>query len=215
MPTKPQVVDHPLARVLLTRLRDRRTGAPDFRAAVEGLTTILLVEALKDVETSAREVQTPLAPATGADLAQPVVFCPILRAGLGMVPPALRLLPDAEVRHVGLYRDEITLSPVSYYDRLGEADLADGVVVLLDPMLATAGTATAAVALLRQHNARDVRFVGLLGSPEGIEALSAADPEARVTLAAVDDRLSSQDDPWPPGFIVPGLGDAGDRQFST
>lgn len=210
------VSEHPLVRVLVTRLRDRATAPADFRGLVGRLTMLLLHEALADVVTVPHGVTTPLTASQGADLAAPIVFVPILRAGLGMADGALALWPDAEVRHLGLYRDEATLAPVVYYDRASGASLAGATVVVLDPMLATAGSAIAAVdRLTSQSGATDVRFVGLIGAPEGVAAFSAAHPDVPIHLAALDDRLTSQGDPWPPGYILPGLGDAGDRQFAT
>ncbi|MBK6768162.1 MAG: uracil phosphoribosyltransferase [Ardenticatenales bacterium] len=210
------VSQHPLVRALVTQLRDATTPPAAFRGLVERLTALLLHDALADVATVGVRVATPLAQVDGTALAAPIVLVPILRAGLGMADGALGLLPDAEVRHLGLYRDEATLRPVVYYDRASGRSLAGATVIVLDPMLATAGSAIAAIDLLMERSkATDVRFVGLIGAPEGVAALQAAHPTVPIHLAALDARLTGGDDPWPAGYIVPGLGDAGDRQFAT
>lgn len=211
----PHVSQHPLVRALVTRLRDRTTMPAEFRMLIDNATGLLLHEALADVALEATTVETPLAPAHGWSLSGPIVFVPILRAGLGMVDAATRLVPDGQVRHLGLYRDERTLEPVVYYNRLEPGDLAGTTVVLLDPMLATAGSAVAATGLVKAAGATDLRLVGLVGAPEGVRALAAAHPDVRVFLAALDERLTAGGDAWPAGYILPGLGDAGDRQFGT
>jgi len=212
---QPSVSQHPLVHVAVTRLRHRGTAPADFRTLVGIATGLLLYEALADLAVETAAVETPLATAPGWVLARPVAFVPILRAGLGMVDAATRLVPDSQVRHLGLYRDERTLEPVVYYSRLAAGDLADTTVVLLDPMLATAGSAVAATGLVKAAGATDLRLVGLVGAPEGVRALAAAHPDVRVYLAALDDRLTGAGDTWPAGYILPGLGDAGDRQFGT
>lgn len=210
-----KIVDHPLARIMLTRLRDQSTGPAEFRALVGTLTATLLHAALADLDLTPVAVTTPLASAPGWDLARPLAFVPILRAGLGMAEAAQRHAPGAVVWHLGLYRDEATLEPVVYYSRLGAGALSDATVVVLDPMLATAGSAIAAVDLLHAAGADDIRYVGIVGAPEGVRALAAAHPRVPVHLAALDDRLTGPGDAWPAGYILPGLGDAGDRQFGT
>lgn len=207
---------HPLVQAMVTRLRTATTEPAAFRGLVARLTGLLVHEALADVAVVDAEVRTPLAPAAGVALAAPIVFVPILRAGLGMADGALAVWPDAEVRHLGLYRDEATLTPVVYYDRSSSRRLDGATVVVLDPMLATGGSAAAAVDVVtRRCGATDVRFVGLIGAPEGVAALAAAHPNVPIVLAALDTRLTGSGDPWPPGYILPGLGDAGDRQFAT
>lgn len=207
---------HPLVHVLVRQLRDVGTAPTAFRSLVARLTMLLLYEALADVATAPRAATTPLATAEGRRLAAPIVLVPILRAGLGMADGALNVWPDAQVLHLGLYRDEATLEPVTYYDRVTGRDLSAATVLVLDPMLATGGSASAAVEVLRTRSAaRDVRFVGLIGAPEGVAALTAAHPGVPIHLAALDERLTGAGDPWPPGYILPGLGDAGDRQFGT
>lgn len=210
-----QRVDHPLLKVQLTRLRDHRTPAADFREALDIAAGFLVSAALADLETIAQPVQTPLQEATGYALSKPLVLVPILRAGLGMLSAALRVAPDATVWHLGLYRDETSLQPVIYYSKIGQANLSDCTVLVLDPMLATAGSALAALELLQQAGARDLHLAALVAAPEGLASLAARFPTVQVTVAAVDERLSSVGDPWPAGYIMPGLGDAGDRQFGT
>jgi uracil phosphoribosyltransferase len=209
------VSSHPIVRVLVSRLRNRDTDSATFRHIVTELTTLLIVEALADLSLVDEPLLTPLGPTTGARPACPIVFVPILRAGLGMAEASARLLPEAPICHLGLYRDEETLQPVTYYDRVPHHGLEQAITVLLDPMLATAGTATAAIDVVRRHGAADIRFVGLIGAPEGVAALTEAHPDTRIFLAALDERLTTSDDPFPPGYIWPGLGDAGDRQFGT
>jgi uracil phosphoribosyltransferase len=211
----PQICDNPLVRVLVTRLRDRSTGPEEFRALLGTVTSHLLHEALADLALAPISVETPLMLTTGWALARPLAFVPILRAGLGMAEAAARAAPGARVWHLGLYRNEATLEPVVYYNRLAPGALADTTVVVLDPMLATAGSAIAAARLLKAVGATDLRFVGLVGAPEGVRALAEAHPDMRITLGALDERLTGPGDAWPTGYILPGLGDAGDRQFGT
>lgn len=208
-------VDHPLLKVQLTRLRDHRTPPAAFREALDIAAGLLVAAALTPLETTALQVRTPLQEAQGHALARPLAFVPILRAGLGMLAAALRLAPDAAVWHLGLYRDEASLQPVTYYSKINQTDLSDCTVLVLDPMLATAGSALAALALLQQAGARDLHLAALVAAPEGLAALAARFPTVPVTVAAVDERLSGAGDPWPAGYIMPGLGDAGDRQFGT
>lgn len=211
----PHICDNPLVRVLVTRLRDRSTGPEEFRALLGTVTSHLLHEALADLDLAPISVETPLTATTGWSLARPLAFVPILRAGLGMAEAAARAAPGARVWHLGLYRNEATLEPVVYYNRLAPGALADTTVVVLDPMLATAGSAIAAAGLLKAVGATDLRFVGLVGAPEGVRALAEAHPDMRITLGALDERLTGPGDAWPTGYILPGLGDAGDRQFGT
>jgi uracil phosphoribosyltransferase len=199
---------HPLAAVALARLREATTAPPAFRTALNQVAGLLVAEATADLPLEATTVTTPLATASAARLATPVVFFPVLRAGLGLLPAAQALLPEAPIWHVGLYRDEQTLQPVAYYERLPSLDPAAACYVL-DPMLATGGSALAVVRLLRARGARLIRLVAVLAAPEGLAALHGEAPDVRVHVAAVDDHLDAR------GFIVPGLGDAGDRQFGT
>ena len=202
------VVDHPLAGAKLTKLRDAATETEEFRRNVQELSILLLSEASRMWAVSEQAVQTPLEAARGAVLAKPVVFVPILRAGVGMLDGMLRMIPDAQVGHLGLYRDEKTLRPVSYYRRLPR-HIADAEVVLLDPMLATGHSACEAVTVLKTHGARSIRFVCIVACPQGIDQLQRAHADVPIFTAAVDAGLNEV------GYIVPGLGDAGDRYFGT
>jgi uracil phosphoribosyltransferase len=202
------VTGHPLLRHKLTVLRDRATPPPLFRDMVRDLTHLLLYEALADLAVDEVAVDTPLGPCAGHRLSERFGVVPILRAGLGMADAVLELLPAAEVWHVGLYRDHRTLQPVTYYNKLPPGPAVD-VALVVDPMLATGGSAVAAVDLVRRWGAKRVRFVGLIAAPEGVRALTTAHPDVPLFLAAVDSHLNED------GYIVPGLGDAGDRQFAT
>jgi uracil phosphoribosyltransferase len=199
---------HPLLLDKLTRLRDQSTPPEAFRALVRDLTRLLFVESVADLRLTDQPVRTPLADFVGKRVADRVGLMPILRAGLGMVDPILELLPEARVWHLGLYRDHDTLRPVTYYSKL-PAPLDLDVCLILDPMLATGGSALAAVEILKQAGARRLKFLGLIAAPEGIAALSAAHPDVAIHVGAIDARLDEK------AYIVPGLGDAGDRQFAT
>ncbi len=202
------VSTHPIVLHELSVLRDRNTPPAVFRQALHRVALALLQAATGDLDTRKVIVQTPLESAEGLALNVRVGLAPILRAGLGMVEAGLTWLPQAEVWHLGFYRDETTLQPVKYYSPLGTRPLPE-VMIVLDPMLATGGSAVAAVNELRRHGARRVKFVGVLAAPEGIARLREAHPEVQIYLAAVDRALNEH------GYILPGLGDAGDRQFGT
>lgn len=208
------VVDHALARVRVTELRDRATSTARFRAVVDDLATLLAVEATRSLPTSPRTVRTPLAESSGAELDAVPLLIPVLRAGLGMLPAFTRLFPDAPVGFAGLARDERTLAAHWYLDRV-PAEVGARPLLVLDPMLATGGTLLEVLRLLAGRGAESATVVALLAAPEGVRtvesACAAGDPGLDVTLvtAAVDDRLDER------GFIVPGLGDAGDRLFGT
>lgn len=199
---------HPLVAHKLTRLRDRATEPKKFRELVREIAGLLAYEATADLATAPRQIETPLAPLTGLELREKIGLVPILRAGLGMVEGVWELIPQAEVWHIGLYRDEQTLKPVEYYNKL-PVEPTVSVCLILDPMLATGGSAVATVDILKRWGVRRIKFVGLIGAPEGIAALQKAHPDVPIHLAAVDDHLNER------GYIVPGLGDAGDRQFGT
>jgi uracil phosphoribosyltransferase len=205
---------HPLAKHKLTLLRNRDTEPKKFRELIGELALMLTYEATHDLPLRDAPVETPLVHTTGQAMAQKIGLVPILRAGLGMVEGAWQLLPQAEVWHLGLYRDEATLRPVAYYNKLPVAPTVQ-VCLLLDPMLATGGSACAAVEILKQWGVDRIKFVGLLAAPEGIQTLHEAHPDVDIHVAAVDQRLTNESDPFPPGYIWPGLGDAGDRQFGT
>lgn len=202
------VVDHPLVQHHLTRLRACETNASEFRASVSRLAVLLTYKATQDLSLTDTEVYTPLTKMTGKRLQPRVGLVPILRAGLGMVDPVLDLLPEAEVWHLGLYRDEATAQPVEYYSKLPNADPVD-VGLVLDPMLATGGSAASALAALIRWGVPSLKLLSLIAAPEGIAALELQFPEAQVYVCAIDERLDDQK------FIVPGLGDAGDRSFNT
>ena len=208
VPGNVYISTHPLIKHKLTLLRDKRTDHVKFRQLVRELTTLLCYEATQDMALEDVSVTTPMGTAQGSQLTQDIGLVPILRAGLGMVDGVLELMPSAEVWHIGLYRDEKTLNPVIYYNKLPREARVD-ICFILDPMLATGGSAVAAVTLLKNWGARRIKFLGLIGAPEGLKALTSAHPDVDVHLAVLDERLNSI------GFIVPGLGDAGDRQFAT
>ena len=205
------LADHPLIAHKLTTLRDERTDSPTFRRRVDELVTLLAYEATRDIRVAEVAVTTPVGPATGHRMAQPrPVVVPILRAGLGMLEGMTRLLPTAEIGFLGMIRDEVTLEASTYADRL-PSDLSGRQVFLLDPMLATGGTLIMAMELVLARGARDVTAICILAAPEGIEAVDAAVadriPEITLVTAAIDERLNEH------GYIVPGLGDAGDRLY--
>lgn len=203
-----EICGHPLLADRLARLRDRSTPPERFRALLEEASQILGVFALSGLRARTVSVRTPLRPARARVLAEPVVLAAVLRAGLGMLSGLLRVLPEARVGHIGLYRDEQTLAPVRYYARLPKG-LSGGRVLLLDPMLATGGSAAEAVRILKEAGARRVTLVCLLAARPGALRLRREHPDVRVVTAAVDPALDSN------GYIVPGLGDAGDRLFGT
>jgi uracil phosphoribosyltransferase len=199
---------HPLVAHKLSRLRDKNTEPKKFRELVREIAALLAYEATADLITVPRELETPLAKITGAELKEKIGLVPILRAGLGLVEGFWELMPSAEVWHIGLYRDEHTLRPVQYYNKL-PLEPTVSVCLILDPMLATGGSATATADVLKRWGVKKIKFVGLIGAPEGIKAMQAAHPDIPIHLAAIDDHLNER------AYIVPGLGDAGDRQFGT
>ena len=205
---------HPLALHKLSLLRRKTTEPKKFRELVSELSMMMIYEATADLPLVSHLIETPLTEMEGAVMAEKIGLVPILRAGLGMVEGAWRLLPQAEVWHLGLYRDEHTLKPVEYYNKLPTRPTV-GLCLILDPMLATGGSATAAVEVLKRWGVARIKFVGLIAAPEGIAALHASHPDVDVHVTAIDERLTTNADAFPPGFIWPGLGDAGDRQFGT
>jgi uracil phosphoribosyltransferase len=201
-------VQHPLVSHHVTRMRRESTKSSEFRGLVRKLAVLMAYEATKDLPTKPYEVQTPLCSAEGVQVRGRIGLVPILRAGLGMVDPVLDLLPMAEVWHLGLYRDESTAQPVRYYDKLPPGRPVD-VALVLDPMLATGGSATAALMTLREWGVPRVKVLSLIAAQEGVDAVASQFPEAQIYLCQIDAVLNANK------FIVPGLGDAGDRIFNT
>jgi uracil phosphoribosyltransferase len=202
------VSPHPLIAHKLAKLRDEKTEPKKFRELVREIAGLLAYEATADLLTEEVEVTTPLAVTRCRVLREKVGLVPILRSGLGMVEGFWELMPSAEVWHIGLYRDENTLKPVEYYNKL-PTEPTVSVCLILDPMLATGGSATATVDVLKRWGVKKIKFVGVIGAPEGIAAMTRAHPEVPIHLAAIDEKLNEV------GYILPGLGDAGDRQFGT
>jgi uracil phosphoribosyltransferase len=200
--------NHPLVAHKLTRLRNKNTDPKKFRELVREMAGLLAYEATADLSTVERQVDTPLASLAGAELREKIGLVPILRAGLGMVEGIWELMPTSEVWHIGLYRDEKTLKPVEYYNKL-PIEPTVSVCLILDPMLATGGSAVATTDILKRWGVKKIKFVGLIGAPEGIKNMQTHHPDVPIYLAAIDDHLNER------GYIVPGLGDAGDRQFGT
>ena len=200
--------NHPLVLHKLSRLRDKDTQPKKFRELVREIAALLAYEATADLATSTRELETPLEKMTGQELKEKIGLVPILRAGLGKVEGIWGLMPSAEVWHIGLYRDEDTLRPVEYYNKL-PTEPTVSVCLILDPMLATGGSATATADVLKRWGVKKIKFVGLIAAPEGIKAMQDQHPDIDIHIAAIDSHLNDK------AYIVPGLGDAGDRQFGT
>jgi uracil phosphoribosyltransferase len=214
---KVMISNHPLVRHKVTLLRSVETEPKKFRELIREVAMLLAYEATADLGLQECPVQTPLAKTVGAELTDKIGLVPILRSGLGMVEGIWEMMPAAEVWHIGLYRDHKTLQPVQYYNKLPVQPTVQ-VCLILDPMLATGGSAVATVDILKRWGAQRIKYVGIIAAPEGVKRLSQTHPDVDIYLAAVDDHLtpepSKPGDP-PPGYIVPGLGDAGDRQFGT
>jgi len=203
------IVDHPLVQHKLTLMREAKRSTKGFRQLLNEIGMLLCYEVTRDLPTEMVEIETPLTQMRAPQIAgKKLVFAPILRAGVGFLDGMLTLVPSARVAHIGLYRDPETLHAVEYYFK-APSDLADRLTLVLDPMLATANSAVAAIDRLKERGAREIRFVCLLAAPEGIEKLRGAHPDVRIWTAAVDDHLNDH------GYIIPGLGDAGDRMFGT
>ncbi len=199
---------HPLVRDKLSVLRRRETEPKLFRELIRELSWLLAYEALADARLEDVQIETPLMPAVGQRLADKIGLVPVLRAGISMADGVLQMVPMAQVWHLGMYRDHDTLKPVAYYNRLPHPPSFD-LGLVLDPMLATGGSAIAAIRVLRDAGITRIKFIGLIGAPEGIAAVHAAHPDVSIHLAAIDERLDER------SYIIPGLGDAGDRQFFT
>jgi uracil phosphoribosyltransferase len=202
------VIDHPVIQTKLSELRDVSTDHRKFRELLNEIASLMVYEVTRDWPTKPRVITTPLEQMTGKTLARQVTLVPILRAGLGMADGVLRLLPDARLGHLGVCRDEKTLEPVPYYQKL-PPDIADTQVLLIDPMLATGGSGSAAAAFLKKAGVTEIKFVCLVAAPEGLASFHRQHPEIPIYCAAINRQLNNV------GFIVPGLGDAGDRIFGT
>lgn len=203
------IIDHPMIQHKLTILRDKNTGVKEFREVVGELALFMGYEVTRNLPLEDIEIETPICKTTSKVISgKKLGIVPILRAGLGMVDGLLSLVPTAKVGHIGLYRDPETLKPVEYYCKL-PTDVAEREFIVLDPMLATGGSAIAAITFLKEKGAQNIKLVNLLAAPEGIEAVVEAHPDIEIYIAAVDEKLNDH------GYIVPGLGDAGDRLFGT
>ena len=209
MSKQPMILDHPLVQHKVSLLRNKATGTKEFKELVSELATLLCYEATRDLPLEEVEIETPIAVAhTNVLSGRKLALVPILRAGLGMVDGMLTLLPAAKVGHIGLYRNEETLEPVEYYCK-HPSDIAESDVIVLDPMLATGGSARDAITQIKKRGARSIKFIGIIAAPEGLKALHEAHPDVDIYVAALDEKLNEK------GYIVPGLGDAGDRIFGT
>ncbi|HOF94493.1 MAG TPA: uracil phosphoribosyltransferase [Clostridia bacterium] len=203
------IVEHPLVQHKISLLRDKNTGTKEFRELVQELSTLMAYEVTRDLPLCDIEVETPVAKAKTKTLeGKKLAIVPILRAGLGMVDGMMSLIPSARIGHIGLYRDPMTLKPVDYYSKL-PPDVSERDVIIVDPMLATGGSAVEACRIVKEAGCMRIRLVCLIAAPEGIEAVSKLHPDVDIFLAAVDSHLNEH------GYIVPGLGDAGDRLFGT
>ena len=203
------IMDHPLIQHKLTLLRDKNTGSKEFRELVAEVAMLMCYEATRDLPLKEVEIETPVAVAkTKVISGRKLAFVPILRAGIGMVDGVLNLVPAAKVGHIGLYRDPETLKPVEYYCKL-PVDVQEREVIVIDPMLATGGSAVDAISLIRAKGVKNIKYMCIIAAPEGLKALSDAHPDVQIYCAALDEKLNEH------GYIVPGLGDAGDRIFGT
>lgn len=203
-----QVMDHPLIQHKVTLMRKKETGSKDFRNLLEEITMLMGYEITRDLPLEDVEIETPVAKMIGKQISgKKLGIVPVLRAGLGMVQGMLNLIPTAKVGHIGLYRDPQTLEPVEYYCKL--PDVEDRDFIIVDPMLATGGSASAAITLLKEKGIKNIKLMCLVAAPQGVQKVNADHPDVRIYVAALDDKLNDQ------GYIIPGLGDAGDRIFGT
>lgn len=203
-----QVMDHPLIQHKVTLMRKKETGSKDFRNLLEEITMLMGYEITRDLPLEDVEIETPVAKMIGKQISgKKLGIVPVLHAGLGMVQGMLNLIPTAKVGHIGLYRDPQTLEPVEYYCKL--PDVEDRDFIIVDPMLATGGSASAAITLLKEKGIKNIKLMCLVAAPQGVQKVNADHPDVRIYVAALDDKLNDQ------GYIVPGLGDAGDRIFGT
>lgn len=206
--SKVTVLNHPLIDHKMSQVRDKNTNTKAFRETVSEIGALITYEITRDFKTTPKTIETPMAVMTAYELEKPVVIVPILRAGLGMVDGIHNIIPNAKIGHIGLYRDEQSLEPKSYYQKFPKT-ITDSVVLVVDPMLATGGSASYAIDTLKKEGVLDIRYVGLVGCPEGIQRLQKDHPDVSIYLAALDEKLDEN------GYIVPGLGDCGDRLFGT
>lgn len=202
------VIKHPLITHKLTQMRKAETGTKDFRQNLDEIAGLMAYEITRDLPLKPVRVTTPVATCDTYELAKPIILVPILRAGLGMVNGICTLIPTAKVAHIGLYRDEQTLQPHTYFEKYPK-NIKDATVIIVDPMLATGGSAIAAIDMVKKQGAQDIRLANLVAAPEGVQAVEEAHPDVDIYLAALDDHLDAH------GYIVPGLGDCGDRIFGT
>lgn len=207
--SKVHIFDHPLIQNKLTIMRDKNTGCKEFRELLDEISMLMVYEATRDLPTQDIEIETPICKTTSKVLVgSPIGIIPILRAGLGMVEGVMHLIPNAKVGHIGLYRDPKTLEPVEYYCKL-PADAEHRQLIVVDPMLATGGSASAAISFIKKRGCNNIRLMNLIAAPEGIERVQRDHPDVDIYVAALDERLNDH------GYIIPGLGDAGDRLFGT
>ncbi len=202
------LIEHPLITHKLTQIRKKETGTKDFREALDEIAGLMAYEISRDLPLKEVEIETPISSCNTHEMAKNIVLVPILRAGLGMVDGITNLIPTAKVGHVGMYRDHESLEPQEYYAKLPPC-ITDAVVMVLDPMLATGGSASATITYLKQEGATQIRLVCIVGAPEGVKKIEETHPDVDIYLSALDDKLNEK------GYIVPGLGDAGDRLFGT
>lgn len=203
-----EILNHPLILHKLTIMRDKETGTKTFRENLDEIAELMAYEVCRDLPTKPVNIETPIGPTIGHELSKEVVIVPILRAGIGLLDGIRRLVPTAKVGFIGMYRDEETLKPVEYFAKF-PSNLEDAIVMVVDPMLATGGSAIDALEAIKKRGAKNIKLVCLVGAPEGVRAVQEAHPDVDVYLAALDDHLNEN------GYIVPGLGDAGDRIFGT